>query len=203
MILFEFVRSRGACARASASRIGRARTPPPAMMNLLGKIPVRLARAVVTLLPLTLATPSEAKGFAQSTLFPPISHSQNGLDQGYLKESFASASFPRERDSRSTQGRKTVPPKRFQILSVPTLPQLWMGKMQIEELPQQDAAFAASALLARSSIADLRQLRVDERENQIQLTGRVRSFYHKQLAQESVRSVAAGKQVVNRVDVCR
>lgn len=75
--------------------------------------------------------------------------------------------------------------------------------MQIEEVCQQDVAFAASAVLAQSSISELRRLRVDERENQLQLSGRVRSFYHKQLAQESVRSVAAGMQVVNRVDVCR
>ena len=78
-----------------------------------------------------------------------------------------------------------------------------MGKMPTEQLCQHDAAFAASAALAQSSIAELRRLRVDERENQLQLSGRVRSFYHKQLAQESVRSVAGDLQVVNRVDVCR
>lgn len=75
--------------------------------------------------------------------------------------------------------------------------------MQIKEVDHQEVACAASAVLAQSSISELRRLRVDERENQLQLSGRVRSFYHKQLAQESVRSVAAGMQVVNRVDVCR
>ncbi|WDQ16807.1 BON domain-containing protein [Rhodopirellula sp. P2] len=61
---------------------------------------------------------------------------------------------------------------------------------------------AAIKALADSSVAELRFLRVDESENEICLTGRVRSFYHKQLAQEAIRPVAAGRQVVNRVDVC-
>ncbi|PHQ33113.1 BON domain-containing protein [Rhodopirellula bahusiensis] len=61
---------------------------------------------------------------------------------------------------------------------------------------------AAIQALAESKVAELRFLRVDESENEICLTGRVRSFYHKQLAQEAIRPVAAGRQVVNRVDVC-
>ena len=67
--------------------------------------------------------------------------------------------------------------------------------------PSHDVASAASAVLARSSVSELRYLRVDECDNRLQLSGRVRSFYHKQLAQESVRSVAEGMRVVNRVDV--
>jgi len=50
-------------------------------------------------------------------------------------------------------------------------------------------------------VRELRQLRVDRTENEIQLSGQVRSFYHKQLAQEAVRPVMAGMQLVNRVDV--
>ena len=61
---------------------------------------------------------------------------------------------------------------------------------------------AAIAVLAKSSIRELRYLRVDGSANKLQLTGEVRSFYHKQLAQETVRTVAAGMQVVNRVHVC-
>lgn len=60
---------------------------------------------------------------------------------------------------------------------------------------------AAIRALADSNVAELRFLRVDESDNEICLTGRVRSFYHKQLAQEAIRPVAAGRQVVNRVDV--
>ena len=66
---------------------------------------------------------------------------------------------------------------------------------------QQDATQAAVAILANSSVRELRQLRVDGVANKLQLSGKVRSFYHKQLAQETVRSVAAGMQVVNHVDV--
>ncbi len=62
-------------------------------------------------------------------------------------------------------------------------------------------AVAASAVLAKSPVSELRSLRVDEQSNQLQLHGRVRSFYHKQLAQEAVLPLAGGLQVVNRVDV--
>ena len=60
---------------------------------------------------------------------------------------------------------------------------------------------AACDILANSSFRELRQLRVDGNANQLQLSGRVRSYYLKQLAQETVRSVAGGMQMVNRVHV--
>ena len=63
------------------------------------------------------------------------------------------------------------------------------------------ATQAATAVLAENSVRELRTLRVDRSANDLQLTGRVRSFYHKQLAQEAVRQVAGGMQVVNRVNV--
>lgn len=69
------------------------------------------------------------------------------------------------------------------------------------ELTYQDATQAAIAELAKSSVRELRQLQVDQNADQLQLSGSVRSFYHKQLAQETVRSVAGGMQLVNRVDV--
>lgn len=59
----------------------------------------------------------------------------------------------------------------------------------------------ALAVLAQSGVAELRFLRVDENDSEICLTGRVKSFYHKQLAQEAVRPVAAGRQVINRIHV--
>lgn len=71
----------------------------------------------------------------------------------------------------------------------------------MQEIYEQDVANAALAVLAQSSVAELRRIRVDGKENELQLSGRVRSFYHKQLAQETVRTVAAGMQVVNHVDV--
>ncbi len=66
---------------------------------------------------------------------------------------------------------------------------------------QQDVEQAAIAVLANSSVRELRQLRVDGSSNKLELSGQVRSFYHKQLAQEAVRAVAAGMQVVNQVNV--
>ncbi len=71
----------------------------------------------------------------------------------------------------------------------------------MQEIYEQDVANAALAVLAQSSVAELRRIRVDGKQNELQLSGRVRSFYHKQLAQETVRTVAAGMQVVNHVDV--
>ena len=66
---------------------------------------------------------------------------------------------------------------------------------------EHEVAEAATAVLAKSSVRELRSLRVDGSENELQLSGRVSSFYHKQLAQETVRPIAAGMQVVNLVDV--
>ncbi len=62
---------------------------------------------------------------------------------------------------------------------------------------------AASEVLASSSVAELRQLRVDQRDDHVQLTGHVGSFYHKQLAQESIRHLMTGLKVINRVSVSR
>ena len=59
----------------------------------------------------------------------------------------------------------------------------------------------ASAVLANSSVRELRQLRVDESDETLELSGSVRSYYHKQLAQETVRTVAGGRQLINRVEV--
>lgn len=59
----------------------------------------------------------------------------------------------------------------------------------------------ASLVLAQSSIRELRQIRVDESDHAVELSGSVRSFYHKQLAQETVRNVVKGRQLINRVKV--
>lgn len=56
---------------------------------------------------------------------------------------------------------------------------------------------AASAVLAESSVYELRQLRVDEDSNELRLHGDVRSFYHKQLAQEAVKTVAGDLRINN------
>ncbi len=73
--------------------------------------------------------------------------------------------------------------------------------IQMASTLEQDVASAATKILANSPVLELRYLRVDHCENELRLLGRVRSFYHKQLAQEAVRPIAAGMQVVNRVSV--
>lgn len=67
---------------------------------------------------------------------------------------------------------------------------------------REEITMRASNELAKSSIGELRQLRVDQAADTVQINGRVRSFYHKQLAQEAVRRVVEGTVVVNRVLVC-
>lgn len=64
-----------------------------------------------------------------------------------------------------------------------------------------EIALAAKEILSTSSVRELRFLRVDGSSDQLELTGRVGSYYHKQLAQETIRRVAQGMQMVNRVRV--
>jgi len=50
---------------------------------------------------------------------------------------------------------------------------------------------------------ELRRLAVETSEEVVILSGRVSSFYLKQMAQESVKPAVAGRKLVNRVEVCR
>ena len=59
----------------------------------------------------------------------------------------------------------------------------------------------AQKALAGSPVHALRDLRVYQSGDTLQLFGHVRSFYHKQLAQEAVLAVAEGVRVVNSIDV--
>ena len=61
----------------------------------------------------------------------------------------------------------------------------------------------ARAALRRSLIGALQQLQVDQTDERIVISGTVRSFYQKQLAQELVRAVTSGLRVVNTVEVDR
>ncbi|MFK7736474.1 MAG: BON domain-containing protein [Pirellulaceae bacterium] len=56
-------------------------------------------------------------------------------------------------------------------------------------------------LLAESPIAELKRIRVDREGDQILLRGRVKTFYAKQMAQETVRPAAGSLHIVNTVDV--
>ena len=60
----------------------------------------------------------------------------------------------------------------------------------------------AQRALHSSPVYALRQLRVDcDADLSLRIQGHVSSFYHKQLAQEAVRAVAPGVELINSVDV--
>lgn len=65
----------------------------------------------------------------------------------------------------------------------------------------QDVCARAQMALADSPVFALRLLRVEGSGQTLHLHGRVNSFYHKQLAQEVVRSVASGVELINTIDV--
>ena len=68
-------------------------------------------------------------------------------------------------------------------------------------------ALASSSLsrarraLAASSISDLRRLTVEKDGEQLTITGRVESFYYKQLAQELLLSEVEDLDVINAIVV--
>jgi len=64
-----------------------------------------------------------------------------------------------------------------------------------------DVASQARAVLACSRIFDLRLLEVDQDGESVVLRGRVDSFYHKQLAQELLRTRIGGIDVINEIAV--
>jgi len=59
----------------------------------------------------------------------------------------------------------------------------------------------AESALTTSPVFALRGLHVVQSGGRLLISGRVRTFYHKQLAQESVRHVANGYRLVNSVKV--
>jgi hypothetical protein len=59
----------------------------------------------------------------------------------------------------------------------------------------------AQAALCNSPFYELRDLQVQQRSDELLISGCVSSFYHKQLAQEVVRSVCKGVKVVNSIHV--
>ena len=59
----------------------------------------------------------------------------------------------------------------------------------------------AQSALRASPIYALRELRVEQTGEALVISGLVSSFYHKQLAQEVVRAVAEGLEVINSIHV--
>ena len=58
-------------------------------------------------------------------------------------------------------------------------------------------------VLAASPMPELRRLSVEADDEVIVLSGRVSSFYLKQMAQEAVKPAVAGRRLVNRIEVSR
>jgi osmotically-inducible protein OsmY len=65
----------------------------------------------------------------------------------------------------------------------------------------QDVQSRAQTALANSPFYELRELQVEQRDDMLLLSGAVSTFYHKQLAQEVVRSVCQGVEVINSIRV--
>lgn len=59
------------------------------------------------------------------------------------------------------------------------------------------------AVLSASPMPELRRLVVTTSENEVVITGRVSSYYLKQLAQESLRGSVGPRKLFNRVEVRR
>jgi osmotically-inducible protein OsmY len=59
------------------------------------------------------------------------------------------------------------------------------------------------AVLSASPMPELRRLVVTTSENEVVITGRVSSYYLKQLAQESLRGSVGVRKLLNRVEVRR
>ena len=59
----------------------------------------------------------------------------------------------------------------------------------------------AQTALASSPIYELRDLQVEHRRGTLVISGTVSSLYHKQLAQEVVRSVCRSIEVINSIHV--
>ena len=76
---------------------------------------------------------------------------------------------------------------------------------EAERMPETataDVESRARRALAASPIYALRQLHVEHTsDGQLVVSGRVDTFYHKQLAQELLRGVAKGRPLINVVDV--
>lgn len=69
------------------------------------------------------------------------------------------------------------------------------------ELSTKEIRPRAQSALAASPIYELRDLQVEQAGESLLISGRVTSFYHKQLAQEIVRTVVGSVQVVNSIHV--
>ena len=75
------------------------------------------------------------------------------------------------------------------------------GDMMCQAQVVEGLVGRAKSALAGSLIHELRQLQLEERGDGLLLSGVVSSFYHKQVAQELVRSVSKTMRVINSIRV--
>ncbi len=68
-------------------------------------------------------------------------------------------------------------------------------------LAAKDVQAKVQQALSKSPVYALRELVVESEGETLVISGSVSSFYHKQLAQEMVRHVAAHLEVVNTINV--
>jgi hypothetical protein len=68
-------------------------------------------------------------------------------------------------------------------------------------LDRAAAPTAATEALGQSPIPILRRVKVEENSHKVILSGRLPSYYYKQLAQEAILPYLAGRELVNRVIV--
>jgi hypothetical protein len=65
----------------------------------------------------------------------------------------------------------------------------------------KDVRSRAQEALSGSPVYALRELQVERQGDTLVIQGMVSSFYHKQLAQEVIRTAAEGMEVVNSIQV--
>jgi hypothetical protein len=75
------------------------------------------------------------------------------------------------------------------------------GRPSMENSALTSEQESAKKALSNSPIYALRILQVEHNGDCLVLSGRVETFYHKQLAQEAVRAVADHVDLVNEIEV--
>ena len=73
----------------------------------------------------------------------------------------------------------------------------------MEQSTVTDIQSRAQTALSTSPVYLLRGIQVEQVHDGLLLSGQVDTYYHKQLAQEVVRAVCDGVQVINSIDVER
>ncbi len=76
-----------------------------------------------------------------------------------------------------------------------------MLQQQAPHVPDERLQELIYSRLARSPHLAGKYLRIEMSDNTIVLKGTVRSYYHKQLAQETLRPLAAGRLLRNELQV--